>query len=66
MTMTREELDFIGSMNMCDEISNEAYKKIVCHCEENDSPCDLCRYNPPSSVDGKPCTMCPAESEDKE
>lgn len=24
------------------------------------SPCDLCRYNPPSSTDGKPCTMCPA------
>ena len=26
-----------------------------------DSPCDLCVYNPPSSFDGKPCTMCPAE-----
>lgn len=25
------------------------------------SPCDLCRYNPPSSRDSKPCTMCPAE-----
>lgn len=36
--MTREELDFIGSMNMCDEISNEAYKKIVCHCGEQE-PC---------------------------
>lgn len=36
--MTREELDFIGSMNMCDEISNEAYKKIVCHCREQE-PC---------------------------
>lgn len=36
--MTREELDFIGSMNMCDEISNEAYKKIVCHCEGQE-PC---------------------------
>ena len=22
--------------------------------------CDLCIYNPPSSCDGKPCTMCPA------
>lgn len=29
---------------------------------ENKSPCDLCRYNPPSSGDGKPCTICPAES----
>ena len=24
------------------------------------TPCDLCRYNPPSSGDGKPCSMCPA------
>lgn len=39
--MTREELDFIGAMNMCDEISNEAYKKIVCHFEEQE-PCDDC------------------------
>ena len=37
--MTREEADFIGSMNMCDEISNEAYKKIMCHCEEQE-PCE--------------------------
>ncbi len=37
--MTKEELDFIGSMNMCDEISNEAYKKIMCHCEERE-PCE--------------------------
>jgi len=27
---------------------------------EPESPCDLCIYNPPSSCDGKPCTMCPA------
>ena len=25
------------------------------------SPCDLCRFNPPGSGDGKPCSMCPAE-----
>lgn len=37
--MTREETDFIGGMNMCDEISNEAYKKIMCHCEEQE-PCE--------------------------
>ena len=24
------------------------------------TPCDLCAYNPPSSCDGKPCTVCPA------
>lgn len=28
--------------------------------EKRKSPCDLCAYNPPSSFDGKPCTMCPA------
>lgn len=27
-----------------------------------DSPCDLCRYTPPSSSDGKPCAICPAEA----
>jgi hypothetical protein len=37
--MIREEADFIGGMNMCDEISNEAYKKIMCHCEEQE-PCE--------------------------
>lgn len=24
------------------------------------TPCTFCIYNPPSSGDGKPCTMCPA------
>lgn len=39
--MTREELDFIGAMNMCDDISDDAYKKIVCHCEWQE-PCEDC------------------------
>ena len=26
----------------------------------NLTPCDVCAYNPPSSGDGKPCTICPA------
>lgn len=30
------------------------------------TPCDLCRYNPPSSFGGKPCCMCPAEAMTKE
>ena len=25
------------------------------------TPCDVCRFSPPSSSDGKPCCMCPAE-----
>ena len=33
-TMTKAELDYLGSMNMSDELSNEAYQKIVNHFEE--------------------------------
>ena len=28
--------------------------------QEKNSPCDLCIYDPPSSMGGKPCLMCPA------
>ena len=52
------------SMRENGEISNETvniildafYKGTV-----SSSPCDVCRYRPPSSTDGKPCCMCPAE-----
>ncbi len=27
--------------------------------------CDFCIYDPPSSLDGKPCCMCPAEAKRK-
>lgn len=30
--------------------------------KEGISPCTFCRFNPPSSSDGKPCCMCPAEA----
>ncbi len=36
--------------------------KIETASETNLCPCDLCVYNPPSSLDGKPCCMCPAEA----
>lgn len=32
------------------------------HIQGQGCPCDLCRYNPPSSRDGKPCGMCPASA----
>lgn len=32
----------------------------------NLSPCDVCEYNPPSSGDGKPCSMCPASRKEEE
>lgn len=28
--------------------------------QEHTCPCDLCNFGPPSSMRGKPCTMCPA------
>ena len=30
------------------------------------TPCDVCKYNPPSCSKGKPCTMCPAERKEGE
>lgn len=38
--MTREDLDYIGAMNLHDEISNEAYKKIACHFEGQEPKTD--------------------------
>ena len=34
--------------------------------KEGITPCTFCRFNPPSSCDGKPCSMCPAEAAPKE
>lgn len=33
---------------------------------EGITPCTFCRFNPPLSCDGKPCSMCPAEAMTKE
>lgn len=43
---------FCGSINETPTISQS---------NEPLTPCDVCRFYPPSSCDGKPCTMCPAE-----
>ena len=37
---------------------NKLLKKIV---ESYIVPCDLCKFNPPSSFDDKPCSVCPAQ-----
>ena len=29
--------------------------------ERQNAPCDVCRFYPPSSGDGKPCCICPAD-----
>lgn len=44
----------------------EELKKPVTNIVYPDSPCDLCRFSPPGSGDGKPCTMCPAEGKVEE
>ena len=31
---------------------------------EHCTPCDVCKFDPPSSGDKKPCSMCPAEAAD--
>ena len=30
------------------------------------TPCDVCMYNPPSSMDGKPCCLCPASPPERQ
>jgi hypothetical protein len=42
-----------------------SYGKADALSQEPISPCDVCKYNPPSSMDGKPCTMCPAEGREE-
>ncbi len=38
----------------------KGYKRGQAELRSAHTPCDLCAYNPPSSCDGKPCTVCPA------
>ena len=38
------------------DLYNAGYRK-----QSDLTPCDVCRFNPPSSGDGKPCTVCPAQ-----
>ena len=37
-------------------IYNEYFKKIKL------TPCDVCKFNPPTSGDNKPCFICPAQA----
>lgn len=39
---------------------NKMCRSVLRAQQEHASLCDLCAYNPLSSFDGKPCTMCPA------
>ena len=64
----RDEIEKIAPLDYpCDKRTPERIRDMAVEIvekyaeQEPTSPCDLCRFNPPSSCDGKPCTMCPAE-----
>lgn len=45
----------------CADIAEQLYHES--YCKQSDlTPCDVCRFNPPSSTDGKPCSVCPAQA----
>lgn len=43
-----------------DEYDLDRLRELAQTDKECISPCTFCRFNPPSSGDGKPCCMCPA------
>jgi hypothetical protein len=40
-----------------EEIYNAGYRK-----QSELTPCDVCKFNPPTSGDNKPCFICPAQA----
>lgn len=63
--MTREDAIKNWIMPACEHIWSEKKCKEIQKALELSNPCDLCRYAPASSGDGKPCTMCPAERKEE-
>lgn len=67
MTQPTIELDWTELMVICDNCGHAIHvkrtdaKPIIEPERKTGTPCDLCRHNPPSSGDGKPCSYCPAE-----
>ena len=58
-----EHLSHGGKADCGEEFYLDALNMAIAALREQEKlkpPCELCRYNPPSSSDGKPCTMCPA------
>lgn len=43
-----------------DEYNLDRLRELAQADKECISPCTFCRFNPPSSGDGKPCCICPA------
>lgn len=51
-----------------DNHPNEAapYQPTLAPPNEPLTPCDVCMYNPPSSMGGKPCYICPASPPERQ
>ena len=53
--------DFKNGHSVCiktiaDHLYNAGYRK-----RSELTPCDVCKFNPPTSGDNKPCFICPAQ-----
>lgn len=45
-----------------DEYDFDRLRELAQADREGITPCTFCKFNPPSSLDGKPCCMCPADA----
>ena len=50
----------VDGFAIANEVYNTGYRK-----QSKLTPCDCCKFNPPSSTDGKPCSVCPAQTKMK-
>lgn len=57
-----EQFPVVGCIDIPKLITDKILSVVMSH-PSNDplAPCDVCRFYPPSSGDGKPCCICPAE-----
>lgn len=60
--VTQEVIDRLAAIEdiLGDEYDLDRLRELAQADKECISPCTFCRFNPPSSGDGKPCCMCPA------
>lgn len=49
--------NMFGQMDALEKQRDHAREALA---EMPKTPCELCAYNPPTAMDGKPCTVCPA------
>lgn len=55
-----DALKVLEEMESIEDGFKKMYKIQSAKCTGYVDPCDVCAYNPPSSMDGKPCSLCPA------